>query len=462
MAGTPSDTSGAGSVLADLRARLNGSARRPAGDPALAVLRIENDVVYIDGSSSAVGLRWTTAEDGVDVKSAAAIIDGSLSPEAVAAGDTHGLYIDLRRHGFLAFSPPGSGHEIGMRALVTAFPEAVTGPRWMGIFCVSEKSDTWWLGSMRNGQVFEDQVIRGRQKAEDTLLAELEAPDWTAVYAPADWHIPGASDEPLAALYDPRAGQKLKHVRPLKANAPKLIGMAVAAALTLGGLYGWNAWKRHELEMLREMQRQMDARVTLGPADMPWDRLVRVDAFVAACESEIARTVLLVPGWEAQPISCTVEKERGMVSTGWTRAEGRFSWLVAAIPPGWPPPILAEDGDSAAMLRPFEVTGDPQGHADEPWHEIDLARWLRNRFQTVDLEISLRPSQGNRPTADGGPVFNSTDVQVSSGFGLTEHARLLAEVPALIPTALIYGVESGSWDLILKGYHIVLMPTPGI
>ena len=85
-------------------------------------------------------------------------------------------------------------------------------------------------------------------------------------------------------------------------------------------------------------------------------------------------------------------------------------------------------------------------------------------FQTLGLDLTLRPRVRSLTTTQRtelrAPVYNRHDLSIETSVAIGEYARLLSDVPALVPEALIYGVESGTWTLTAKIYHPPILPLP--
>ena len=417
--------------------------------------RFEDGVLWFGKKASVVGLVWDPVRTGSSIKAQASELDASSDG---AEPRKHKLWIDNRRLGWVAFTDGTGAAKVGMTSLPTMFPPSVVGDRWLGIFNLQEGTDVWWLGGGRNGVVYEDQVIRGRQAAEDAFLREVDAPDLVNIFAPADWNIRGSRHEPIWELVRFNAGAKLRHVRPIVANLPRIIIAALLIGATYTGITMFQNMKEREILALEEIRRQMREEVTVSPSDMPWDKMTRVRDYVRICAEEIEKSIVLASGWEAQPISCTIEKGQGVITTGWTTSGGRFSWLRAGVPADAPQPVLAPDGRSASWSRPFEASFETSSFTDDPWPEEKIEAWMRERFQTYGLDVSLRPAQENKAVANARPQFNATDVRINTAVGLANYGDFLVDVPALRATVVIYNVQTAGWDLVMKAYHPVLMP----
>ena len=326
------------------------------------------------------------------------------------------------------------------------------------MFQVNEANDTWWVAAIRDGKVFGDQIVRSKHQAEQIFLNDLEAPDWTSVYAPKEWGIPQTKHDPLYQLVDLRRGAKLKSITPLKDNLPKIILGTMVSAIVIGGYLYLDNRRAEELRQLEEMRRKAEQGMTYAPQDLPWYNATPLGQFVSICMREIENSIILAPGWEAQPISCTVKQGKGTISTGFARSGGRFSWLRSAIAPHEPSPVLSSNGDTASWGRGFQAPVDANAIQAEPWEGDLIESRMRERFQVLDTNLAIRPADSNRRTATAAPVFNAHDMKISGAYGMTIFGDILKDVPAMVPQGLIYNPQSGNWDLAVKVYHPPLLP----
>lgn len=441
----------------------NSTARRPSIPAVAPEMSFDGGVLRMGRRSAAVAMNWVPTREGASVKAQAA---AAVNPEPLVAGDrsargNYNSYVALEGTGFLGLGSSSLGHKRGMVSLVTALPQALAGERWIGAFPMDKRGDLWWLGSMRNGQVFEDRIISGKSRAEDALRENLGAPDWTAIFAPEEWHVRGAEDKKIWELADLGAAGKLRDLNPVRTILPYAIAGTVAVAIGGASLAWMESKKAEELARLEELRRQAEARITVGPADYPYHEMVRLAEFVPACEKAITDVILLVPGWEMQPAACTIAAGgKGQVTAGWTRSGGRLSWLISASPRDWPDFEVDETGDEVSISLPFEAPIDPASSADQPWPSGVVQGRMRDRFQTLGIEMGLRASPDNQEVAVAVPVFNSHELMIGSVAGLGNYVDILSDVPALMPQTMIYNTGTGQWDMVVKIFHPVLLPEP--
>lgn len=426
-------------------------------------MSFDGGVLKIGRKSAAVAMNWVPSKEGASVKAQAA---AAINPEPLVAGDrsargNYNSFVDLEDAGFLGLGSSSLGHKRGMIALVTALPQSLAGERWIGAFPLAERGDLWWLGSMRNGQVFEDRIIAGKSRAEDALRENLGAPDWTAIFAPEEWHVRDAQDKKIWEVADIGSARKLRDLNPVRTILPYAV--AGTLAVVIGGTtIAWlEAKKAEELAMLEELRRQAEARITVGPADYPYHEMVRLEQFVPACEKAIREVILLVPGWEMQPAACSFGKGgQGQVTAGWTRAGGKISWLISASPRDWPAFEVDDEGSQASITLPIQAEFDAQSSEDEPWEPGIIQARMRDRFQTLGIEIGLRASPDNQDAAVAAPVFNSHELMIGSIAGVGNYVDIMSDVPALKPETMIYNTGTGQWDMVVKIYHPEMIPEP--
>lgn len=441
------------------------SAGKAASAPVVPTTKppmtFDGGVLKIGKKVAAVALSWNTVQQGESTKSQA---EAAVNPEPPVAGDrsargSFNSYVNLTGANFIGFGSSALGHKRGQVALVTALPPELTGERWVGAFLLSERADLWWLGSVRNGQVFEDRIIAGRSRAEDALRENLAAPDWTAIYAPEEWEVRGAQAKELWQVADMARARPLRDLTPVRTIIPYAIGGATLLAVAIG-VFTWSEKRKaEEMRQLEELRRRAEAMVTVRPSDYPFHNIVPMGAFVTACEKAIERITLLVDGWEMQPASCTFGADgEGEVTAGWTRSGGKTAQLIAASPRDWPIFEIDAEGNEASMTLPVQAEIDPESSLQEPWEPGMIQARMRDRFQTLGLDVQLRESTDNQSAAVAAAVFNSHELMIGGQEGLRNYVDILSDVPALHPQAMIYNVASGRWDMVIKIYHPVMLP----
>lgn len=402
----------------------------------------------------AVGLEWEPIRTDETIKAQADRIQRS--------GYRRNLH--ARHGGQAGFASTDRQQRRGAVALVTAARSELLGPRWVGAFRVNEADRFWWVASIRDGEVYEDAILPDEASARSLLMEALDAPDWTRIIAPADWQITGTVEARIEQVFSLKSGVPLRPVDGRRDMVQRAVILGLIGA-TCGGMYlFWADMQRKEAERAEEMRRMRDAVVRVDPRSYPWAEAVPIRRFVDSCLDEIERTLFVVTGWTNEPVVCAANGPKGQVSAGWVRSGGRITWLRAATA-SLPEPVLLLDGGAQARLeRLISFPVDEGAEVSIPWTEAEVSDVLLSRFQTLGLSLNLRPRVRTLTTTQRqelrAPVYNRHDLSLETSVGIREYARLLSDVPALVPEALIYSVESGTWTLTAKIHHPPILPLP--
>lgn len=433
--------------------------RRGSGDPLPDADPL--DLQY-DGLGSilsgkrryAVGLSWEPLQVGTPLKGQAERGDRS--------GYRRTLHAPFGTQ--VGFGSKDRQQRRGDPALVTAARRDLLGDSWVGAFRVSSTDRFWWVASMREGEVYEDVLFPDEASARLQLMEALDAPDWDTIIAPADWQIRDAVDGRIEQAFSLGGGSRL---RPLDGKTDMIIRIvAIGGVLSIAGgsFYFWSEMKREEAERAEELRRMREATVRVDPSTYPWARAPLIEDFVDTCFDEIERIVYVVTGWGNGPLSCVLTPSGISVKAEWARNGGRISWLEAATSAGPGRVSLLADGERALLERQVETGPPPKEIPDSPWRADQIAEILQSRFQTLDLKVALRPRVRSLNATQlrelKAPVFNRHDLMIDTPVGVQEYARLLSDVPALVPEGLVYSLESGSWTLTAKIYHPPILPPP--
>lgn len=401
----------------------------------------------------AVGLDWEPVQQDVPVR--------TLAERNSRGGYRRNLHVPFGNQ--IGFGSQDRQQRRGSPALVTSGRSDLLGPRWAGAFRINEADRFWWVAAVRDGEVYEDTIVADEASARTLLLEILDAPDWTRLLAPNDWQVSGTLPARIEQVFALRGGVPLRPTDSRADLIQRAVILSLIGLLAGGGYLYWSELKRQEAEQAAELERMRDAMVRVDPRSYPWAKSPAITAFVDDCVAEIGRTLFVAPGWGNGPIVCTADGADGVVSTEWVRENGRVSWLRAATA-HLPEPITLADGGGRALLRREIVFTPPDGEIRLPWTEAEVSDVLLSRFQTLGLDLTLRPrtrsltaTQRAELTA---PVYNRHDLSVETSVAIEEYARLLSDVPGLAPEALIFAVESGTWTLTAKIYHPPILPLP--
>jgi len=402
----------------------------------------------------AVGLDWEPAQEGERVKDQA--------DRGRKGGYRRALYA---QHGAqYGFGSPDRQQPRGALALVTSARSELMGPRWAGAFRINEADRFWWVAAVRDGEVYEDAVVADEASARTLLLDMLDAPDWTRIIAPDDWHVSGTTQARIEQSFSMRSGAVLRPVDGKKDVIQRVVILSLIGLIAGSGYLYWSDMKRQEAERAEELARMRDAMVRVDPRTYPWAVSPQIASFVDTCVREIERTLFVLPGWTNGPIICAASGGDGVVSTEWGRTIGRIPWLRAATSHLEDQVSLLEGGSRAQLRREISFEGPSDAVISPPWTEGEVSDLVLSRFQTLGIGVTLRPRVRSLTTTQRqdlrSPVYNRHDLSLETSVAIEDYARLLSDVPALAPEALIYSVDTGTWNLTAKIYHPPILPLP--
>jgi len=402
----------------------------------------------------AVGLEWEPIRPGETIKSQADRVQRSGYRRTLHA----------RVGGQAGFASTDRQHRRGTMALISAARSGLLGPRWIGAFRVNEADRFWWVSATRDGEVYEDAILADEASARTLLMDALDAPDWTRIIAPTDWQVSGAVEARIEQVFDLKSGAFLRPVDGRREMIQRAVILSLIGAVS-GGMYlYWADMQRQEAELAEEMRRARDVMVRVDPRSYPWATAVQIIPFVETCRLEIERSLFVVTGWSNEPIVCIADGSQGQVTTNWSRSGGRISWLRAATADLPEKVVLLEGGVKARLERLVSLPDTDSLDVSTPWTEAEVADIIQTRFQSLGLPINLRSRVRSLTTTQRqglrSPVYNRHDLSLETSVAISEYARLLSDIPALVPEALIYSVEGGTWTLTAKIHHPPILPLP--
>ena len=396
--------------------------------------------IRIGRQQAALGLLWQPARAGMSVRDQAALAGSGTRVFGLVANSGDGRQ--------LGFASADKGFASGMLAGATLFDGSIVGDTWAGGF--SAGGGEWWIMAVRDGWIYEDLVCRDAESAEAAFRKLLEAPDWGRLYAPADWRVDGAEDASLAELIAPGAAAR---IRPLN-RAFRFASAACAALLALALLgYGWR-----EVSRLQHEWAQREALVgetsTAEVIPAPWMGALPIEQAVPRCENAMERFASEPPGWDLLRLECVFSKGGATVTADWRRTKGRISFLAASVESrAGIRPVLGRNGESASASDTFAIPEIVSEPVAAPWSGEKLETVLRERFQTLGLDLKLVRKSGRPNAALGGVAFNRHDIAVATSTGLQDYARLISDIPALVPESIMFDMNANAWMLKAKAYH---------
>ena len=414
-----------------------------------------NHALKISGKTVVLGMLWDSLQSGQKIKEKA--ID--ISPEDVEF-DLATIFRDVDQVGFAEGTrniKPGS------RAGVTAFREARMGASWVAAFRLNPSGNAWWVAARRNGQVYEDQVFRDEEEARAIFLENLQAPDWQRRIAPGEWDIGGTEEFGLQDVIEPAVGLSLKPVRPLRTYLPRIIVAGVLLVVGIGGYFYYQDYQDTLEEREAELARQREQQVRVSPSDYPWFDAPDVPLFFSKCIPRMETAIRNVPGWSQDLVSCRLdlESKEAVVQTSWSNSSGTIPWMIAAFRPDEVTPVIDRSGASASYETRIDFGVETETLA-EAFEADRIQRLLDRRIQTTGVNVTASPVV-QRVTPEmraqmRSPVFNYHELSFQTSTGLEDYARLFSDMPATVPTDLVYELGSGTWNVTFHIYHPAIEP----
>ena len=410
---------------------------------------LSQNILQVKGQKAALGLLWQPVQDKIPLREQARMAGGK------------GSHFDL-------FVPFANGKQYGFASTEEGITSRMIpavglcgGPAgwdhrdndsWLAAFGLGGEGLTqvWWVVATRDRLVFEDQIYLREDQAMGAFRKLLEAPDWEHVVAPQEWNIAGCEFVSIEQFLSPsRSVKKLKSIR---------YGFKVVVALTalsfvlLGiyfGLLSYSEYRQKKIWTAKPVQPE-----PLNLSQLPWTGAPDIVDFARTCERRLDRLAFDVVGWRLQTASCQLTKQSLSITLRWQRQNGRAAWIKAAaleianhqvnILSGGQ---LAEMVDHLVLPSRDEAlfpTLDPNG----------LESHLRDRFLTLGLELKMTAKYaGPMMTRKGQPEFGHHTLHLLTSASPIEMARLLSDIPALLPISLNYQPDSARWRLIVRAFH---------
>lgn len=401
-----------------------------------------------------LGMLWDSTRPGESAKAQAK----AVSSEEVY----YSLAAQFRDANQIGFSDGSNGIKPGFKAGVTCFNPDQMGDSWVAAFRIGESADIWWVVALRNGQVYEDQILRDADEARMLFLENMQAPDWQRRIAPDYWEIGGTEDYRIQDVLAPSFGIALKAVNPFKTYLPRVIAATVLVVVCVVAYVMYQSHLEDLKEQERELKAQRDASVRISPADYPWFDVPPVLDFINACTPKIESVIRFIPGWRQDVISCKFDAKRdaGIIMTSWTNVGGTVPWFTASFSPRELASLNA-DGMSGTLAASVPFNAKTEVLA-EPWESDRIERVMRRRLQTtgarLELTASVQRTTPEQRVKMREPVFNFHQVSFQTSGAIEDYLKLFGDIPALVPVEAVYDLRTYSWNISFRIYHPAVLP----
>lgn len=291
-------------------------------------------------------------------------------------------------------------HRAGMFALA---PEVVESLGDVSLFAAAFRVvGGIWIVAVRNGLILADQdrFFEDEGAARAAFLKLTELPDWSKIYAPSDWQIPGAEERDLTEIISGRVKCAL---RPISGGS-SLLKVLVVSAVAVGALWLFRndlanflgdktqvAAPELTLEQVAAFREQMAAKSKTKPlpaptAVMPWSDIPDAAELSAKCFNAIAYVMQPIYGWNITSAEC----KNGAVSAVAARSFGTLLDLentTKSLMPGIELKLSGAAGQSAELTGFFAKT---PGKVSTPDMFIDeIERSVRSSFQQAGMNVDI-------------------------------------------------------------------------
>ena len=320
-----------------------------------------------------------------------------------------------------------------------------------------EDPDSVLYVAVRDSVILADGDFVGSEEEVNQRLTEARAyGGWDLVICPDEWGFGDTEARDLATFFTPDLLKKPKQwqLQEVQVDVVKLAVVAgVAAAIVLGGGFGWSTWQKHKAQQAaaEEAQRQQDeldaaqrSRQAVANAlpPQPWPSLPKPAVFAKACFDALERVGITAGNWKLDGAGC----ENGRLSVRWVK--GSDAAWVSHLKAVRPNAVIAPDGLSATVSVPIQVP--PAGDTGERLQDPVALRLryfdLASRYgMTIKVEPPkeappppLLPGQ-KQPPAPPPPPWAETAVQAAASFNPVEAAALL-DSPGLRFNKLVFTV----------------------
>ena len=416
------------------------------------VKMVSHNILRVNGQEVALGLLWQPVQEKIPLREQARMAGGRNGKFDLFVPFANG-----KQYGF-ASSKDGITTRMSAAASLCGVTDDHESDNWLAAFALpgGGKVQGYWVVARREHLIYEDQILRQEDAAKSVFLKSFEAPDWKRVIAPAKWQIDGAAAHSIEQSI--KIGQKVKRLRPVQYGRKLAWGTILLVFIMVGFYIGSGLYSDYRQVKLLAKRQVLQTPIELPV--VPWKGSPSIVEFVHQCEQRLNGLAISVPGWNLHIAECRLSDLTALLKLRWQRTNGRTAWIKAAATElaGREITIL-NGGHLAEMTDNVELPAITQNDLS-PFAPNKLESLLRDRFLTLGLALKLAPKYVNVHNVGEGKVeFGYHNIHFATSTSPVEHARLLSDIPALLPISLIYQPSSAQWQLSARAFHPAPMMT---
>lgn len=215
---------------------------------------------------------------------------------------------------------------------------------------------------------------------------------WNAIICPSSWGVPKSIEKNLSYFLNEKSLKSAEKwaIRETKFDSKRVVVPTVLLLALVGaGLYGANLWKKDQVlkfEQMRLLNERMLKSQEVAPIEAvkPWLKMVKPDAFVAACGQAFAQVGVAAGNWRLKSIECAPSG----LSVAWSKPND-MAW-VSHLKQLRPEAKISDDGLTATVLQPLRFQAQ-----NDALEELPAAEGISLRYFDVasryGMAITLLP-----------------------------------------------------------------------
>lgn len=409
-------------------------------------------VVRVKNRPYAVDLTWNEVEN----KGAAAAEARETAARPGIEADLYCMRSDRSQYG-LGYK--ANHHLKNMLSLAGQLADN-RGGSWLGVYEVPEGH---YVVAVRENLVLPntDRVIVDEMELR-TLIDDVMPliDEGSEIHAPDALRIPGTTEVALEDIVGTKGPRLVETNRVGALTKWLFVGLLIAVLL-----FGLTLWMQHQAELDRarewaaeqarlESLRPQQEQIIIPP--MPWEGRALAGPWIETCTRELAKAVLVVPGWRVGGLSC----EGASVSQQLVRAGdlgeggGTINWVRWA---------LDQSGMSAAAASPVSgtevVVSWPLDAVEQ--HPIDVdtprvseaRRYLQSNFEEAFTAIDFSSSGGSE-------YVMTLNFRVETAYDPRAFNSILTRVPGLTIDRISLEYKASQLVYIVEGAVHEQLPLP--
>ncbi|MCQ2598834.1 MAG: type 4b pilus protein PilO2 [Alphaproteobacteria bacterium] len=410
-------------------------------------------VITINRKKYAVGLFWQPM---------AMVGNQRAFARSLAYKINKNLNLFTEYHSMLGLGARRMGHRVGMPSAAAEIVNTLTEYNsFLGVF---DTGHGFYLLAVRNGVILTDTIFAHAEDARAEYFKLSEIPDWGALFAPAGWGMPRATEHNLYDLIHNNVHGKLRPISRGRAflwSFVLMIGFCVSFWMIFYEPIIQMIMPRPQIsqidpELAAEYHRQIDEKNKQldeqfeivkevvpepDPIVLPYDKLPDVALRADMCYRAIGLLMQSIYGWRQVSVECDTTHAIAAFSRQFGTLTSFYDIATELIPGAF----VVEQSPNSVNVR----VALPQVATNSSVEERDadsVARAVRTAFQSAAMPVDVDVTSDVLTNGVETVVLNVVEIAVESKLAPMQFMKIFDDFSGVYMTRSVWDVTDRTWN----------------